>query len=210
MKSGIWCQFFEPGGSDFYIYDQAITGISTGAYVEVQQILAAIQADHIDGKQNRYRHVLVVGDQQLYDRMNVLIRENAEQYNWVIPLPGEFHFMAHCYDTTNKLYWTGLTEWCVKAMDHDMIIKENDDNITKFKQYDRFYTLLTVSVFVLLCQTATLLHMCRQNQGPREAKEVTRSSEVKPKPLPGQHQVVVGGSALHFSCCQCDLSTRHC
>ena len=150
----------------------------------MQQILAAIQADHIDGKQNRYRNVLVVGDQQLYDRMTVLIRENAELYNWAIPLPREFHFMAHCYDATNKLYWTGLTAWCVKAMDHDMIIKENDDNITKFKQYDRFYTLLTVSVFVLLCQTvtldillqpATLLHMCRQNQGQREAKEVTRS-----------------------------------
>ena len=134
----------------------------------------AIQADHVDGGTHSYKVVFLGADQQLYDRMVTLIRENPDEYGWIIPVAGEFHFTAHCVDAVHRLYWNGLVGWVVKKLESEKIVKKNEDNITHYKQYDRFYQLLTVAILTvlsevvpldLLMQPELLLKQCRGNAG---------------------------------------------
>ena len=118
--------------------------------------------------------VYVVGDQQFYDRVVNLIMLHPEKYAWVIPIAGEFHFFAHCIDAAHRLYWSPLVNWVVAKLGWEKIIKEDDDNITQFKQYDRFYQLLTLAIVTvlheaipldLLTRPELLIELCKGNAG---------------------------------------------
>ena len=153
-----------------YFYEEAVVGVSTAAYMDVKEVLDAIQRDHIAGTKHAYKAMFHIGDQQTYHRL----KENPEELKWVINVPGEFHFMAHCIDAMHRLWWSKLGQWAVKVTEHEKIIQEKDDNIVKFKQYDRFYTLLTVAIVTLLHDTLPmhclldphwLLDYCDDNKG---------------------------------------------
>ena len=82
---------YDPHGPHFYIYDDAIIDSSTASYVEAGLILNTIQALHIDGGKNSFNNMFVVGDQQLYDRMCVLVMRHREAEN---NITGPFHWTA--------------------------------------------------------------------------------------------------------------------
>ena len=162
-----------PDGAHMSIYDPAVIGVNTAAYSEVEEVLAAIASQHIDGPSNTYKVMFVVGDQQSYDRMSSLIRENPLFYNWIIPIPGDFHFYAHSIDAFNKLWYNELIGWAA-AQIPDRTIKEVDDNISNHKHYDRFYQMLTLAIVTVLCETFSLpylqdpmelLQHCDSNRG---------------------------------------------
>ena len=86
--TGIWLHFmllhqdgvcildhpdFVPDGATFLIYDPAILDTSTAGYIEVERIINATQTLHIDGAKNNFKVMFLVGDQQTYDRMCVLV-----------------------------------------------------------------------------------------------------------------------------------------
>ena len=110
----------------------------------------------------------------MYDRIVNLKLLHPDRYAWVIPIAGEFHFYAHSVDAVHRLYWGQLVGWVVNVLDFSKIVKENEDNITHFKQYDRFYQLLTAAVVTVLYNTVPmdllmnptqLLAMCKDNPG---------------------------------------------
>lgn len=144
---------YDPKGSHFYIYDPALFDISTAAYVDVIRIMDSIQQLHVDGVKNSFRAVFVVGDQQTYDRMCALIVEQPERFRWCIPMNGDFHFVAHTIAAFHDLYFLPFTKWIVDKLGFDKVIKANDDNITKWKQYDHFYQLITFSIIKLLSES---------------------------------------------------------
>ena len=40
--------------------------------------------------------IFVIGDQQTYDRMVCLLSDCSDgRYDWLIPMPGEFHLLTH-------------------------------------------------------------------------------------------------------------------
>jgi len=61
-----------------YIFDDAIIDSSTASYVEAALILNTIQALHVDGGKNSFSNMFVVGDQQLYDRICVLLMRHGD------------------------------------------------------------------------------------------------------------------------------------
>ena len=94
--------------------------------------------------------MFVVGDQQLYDRVCVLVDRCPEQYSWVIPIAGDFHFTGHVLSCFNELWFLPFTSTLVHALGFEKVIKYKDDNITHFKHYDHFYLLLTVGILTFL------------------------------------------------------------
>lgn len=165
---------YDPGCADFLIYDPAILDTSTAAYVEVERILNTTQTLHIDGLKNAFAVMFLIGDQQTFDRMNVLVKARPQQYNWAIPMNGDFHFVAHCVMCFHDLWYLPLSSWVVTKMGMQKVVKQTDDNIANFKQYDHFYLLLTLSILTLLHSVIdmsklsfpeTLLEMVKDNQG---------------------------------------------
>ena len=144
---------YQPEGPHFYIYDEAIIDASTASYVEGSTILNTIQALHIDGRKNNFKAMFVVGDQQLYDRMCVLVQRHSMQYNWVIPVNGDFHFTGHTVGAFNDLWFLPFSKSIVDALGFEKVIKHKDDNITHFKHYDHFYLLLTLGTVIFLHET---------------------------------------------------------
>jgi hypothetical protein len=161
--------FYDPQGPHFYIYDPALIDVATASYVDVMQILDRIQRLHIDGEKNSFRVMFVVGDQQTYDRMCVLVMDHPERYRWCIPMNGDFHFVAHVVAAFHALYFLPFTS----RIATDRVIKRDDDNVTNFKHYDHFYLLVTAAVVNVLCEVvdhgllalpAILLEQVKQNK----------------------------------------------
>ena len=143
---------YQPKESTFYIYDDAIIDSSTASYHEAETILNTIQALHIDGGKNSFKNMFLVGDQQLYDRVCVLVKRCPEQYSWVVPLAGDFHFTGHVLSCFNELWFLPFTSTIVHALGFEKVIKYKDDNITHFKHYDHFYLLLTAGILKFLSE----------------------------------------------------------
>lgn len=167
---------YEPDGPHFLIYDPAIIGGSTAAYLDCTRILDTIQALHIDGQKKSFKVAFVVGDQQLYDRVCNLVIQNQERYKWVVPLNGDFHFCGHSVGAFHDLWFLPFTSWVVQKLGpgFEKVIKEKDDKITHFKHYDHFNLLLTLSIVILLHETlddallrdhSTLLGLAKENKG---------------------------------------------
>ena len=73
---------YVPGGPHFYIYDPALIDVATASYVDVTRILDEIQLLRVDGKKKSFKVMFVVGDQQTYDRMCVLLIDHPMRFNW--------------------------------------------------------------------------------------------------------------------------------
>ena len=163
-----------PHGPHFLIYDPALIDVATASYIDVMQILDRIQTLHVDGEKNAFKVMFVVGDQQTFDRMCVLLMDHPERYRWCIPMNGDFHFVAHVVAAFHILYFRPFTAWISTHVGFDKVIKEGDDNVTNFKHYDHFYLLVTAAISRLLlevvdpgllCFTSTLLERAKHNAG---------------------------------------------
>jgi hypothetical protein len=165
---------YNPNGPHFLVYDPAIIDVATPSYIDVMIILDRIQALHIDGEKNRFKVMFVVGDQQTYERMCILLMDHPERYRWCIPMNGDFHFVAHVVAAFHILYFRPFTAWIARKLGFDKVIKEGDDNVTNFKHYDHFYLLVTAAITRLLLEIvepallafpSTLLERVKNNAG---------------------------------------------
>ena len=64
-------------------------------------------------------------------------------------MPGEFHFMGHCYFAFNRLWYDDLTGWAVDICGFDKTVKRDTEDMSYFTHFDRFYTLLTLSIMIV-------------------------------------------------------------
>jgi hypothetical protein len=50
----------------------------------------------------------------------------------------------------HDLWFLPFSSWVVGKLNMEKVVKETDDNIANFKQYDHFYLLLTLGIVVFL------------------------------------------------------------
>ena len=140
------------------------------------KVLDQIQTELVDNGP-RLKSVFVVGDQQSYDRMLNLIELYPRRYSWIVPLPGEFHFIGHCYFAFNRLWYDDLTGWAAQKCGFDKTVKRDTEDMSYFSHYDRFYALLTLSIMVVfrgafdantLTNPSVVMRMCSRNKGRYE------------------------------------------
>lgn len=115
------------------------------------QILTTLHETHVQGGAGA-QFVFVVGDQQTYDRMTTLIREQPLRFSWVVPLPGEFHFCAHVAVAFTTMYYGHLLAWAAKQCGCEKVIKSGDHDVTNYDHYDRFLQLVAVAALTVLSE----------------------------------------------------------
>jgi hypothetical protein len=73
--------------------------------------------------------MFLVGDQQLYDRVCVLVNRCPEQYSWVVPtIAGDFHCNGHVLSFFKELWFLPFTSTIERALGFEKVIKYKDDN----------------------------------------------------------------------------------
>jgi len=73
--------------------------------------------------------MFLVGDQQLYDRVCVLVNRCPEQYSWVVPtIAGDFHCNGHVRSFFKELWFLPFTSTIERALGFEKVIKYKDDN----------------------------------------------------------------------------------
>jgi hypothetical protein len=90
----------------------------TGAYVDVDQTLSVIRKYVTETLGMRL--AVVWGDQQSYSRMLHLSIAGGADFQWMIPAPGEFHFLVHALMALHKKesgWWAALVGWVCSPYD---------------------------------------------------------------------------------------------
>jgi hypothetical protein len=87
--------------------------------------------------------MLVVGDQQTYMRMVALKRAQPEEYSWLVPMPGEFHFRVHVDFALNELCWESLHRNLVAHLGFEKTIQEKEGDVERADHHDVFSQLVT-------------------------------------------------------------------
>ena len=62
-------------------------------------------------------YIIVIGDQQTYDRIVRLKCADPPGYKWLVPMCGEMHVMAHDCNSTWKLWWSPMMQDLVEHCD---------------------------------------------------------------------------------------------
>jgi hypothetical protein len=139
-----------PAGASTLIYQPPLYDTGTASYQDVRRILARIHDYHI--KCLGQRIVLVVGDHQTYDRMLKLkINSTSNEYSWLVPLPGEFHFKWHVTLALHRLWWKRLAGWfCATAGMIETINENSMEAADKIKYILDFYSRVCLAIITYL------------------------------------------------------------
>ena len=131
----------------------------TGAYVDVDETLSVIRKYVTETLGMRL--AVVWGDQQSYSRMLHLSIAGGADFQWMIPAPGEFHFLVHALMALHKKesgWWAALVGWACSPYDEQSAppkngggfccgaIDEKWDSVEKYNQYGGFYEGLICAV----------------------------------------------------------------
>ena len=107
-------------------------------------------------------------------KINQLIYENPETYDWAIVNAGDLHFCMNTLDAGNKLEYPTIGGFAAEEMESTKEIKATGDAVLEFKHYDRFYQLVTVAAVKTLSDVVPaeflfhpelLLDHCSANAG---------------------------------------------
>ena len=103
---------------------------------------------------------LVVGDFQTYQLMFWLKKfvRTARKYEWLLPMPCEWHFKVHALMAIHALWRYVLSLEIVNALPGawEKTIKESWTSVEVFDHYDRFYQMLIVSLVECVARASPL------------------------------------------------------
>jgi hypothetical protein len=138
------------------VYESPILDAGTAAAREVAKFLATvsrkfIHLSHIDQLGLKAAEiVMVVGDQQTFERMRTLKLHHPHKYSWLVILPGEFHFCMHCLMALHKLWFAVFGAFAVAHLKCHRSIKKDWTSIEACKYYDHFWQLMVLSLALYL------------------------------------------------------------
>ena len=126
----------------FTIYMDPVLNVGTAAYADVDLVLKVIFNFYFITCVMPAAIVLLVGDQQSYNRMIWQKKLSPKLNDWYVPLPGEFHFVVHVLMAIHRLWFVALSSWANDALGWHKTIKEDWTSVEEWHHYDRFYQLL--------------------------------------------------------------------
>ena len=125
-----------------------VMGVLTGAYADVQKTLTVMNHHLID--KLGLRLVFVHGDQQSFSRMVYLKYSEGKLYDWLVPLPGDWHFVVHALMSIHHPksgWWATLISWFphVAGLCPDSIV-DDWTSVEKYNTYCAFYECVILSI----------------------------------------------------------------
>jgi hypothetical protein len=80
--------------------------VATNSYADVEELLHRVQAQLCT--QDGWRYVILIGDQQTFSRMWDIKMRRRDDCEWLVPFPGEWHFLVHVCEAIYKIWWDQL------------------------------------------------------------------------------------------------------
>ena len=90
-------------------------------------------------------HAFVVGDEQTFQRMIHMKEMEKVNYEWLIPMPGEFHVAAHMLHCEYRLYWNSILSPIVELTGKKHI--KGDHKVEDFNVHEIFYLTVVQAVW---------------------------------------------------------------
>ena len=136
----------------YYEILKPLVYVGTESYQDNRYVLQEID-DHCETGKPGSQAVIVVGDQQTFDRMMHLIKFQPVDYKHIVPFNGEMHFAAHFLHGLWRLYWNKLLHWAVGALKMQATLKE-EWTVKQWNYYDDF-----MMIFVSGCLRWLMHHV---------------------------------------------------
>ena len=125
------------------VYQQPVLNVDTASYADIDTSATHISNQMLAGKEM----IMVVGDQQLFIRLLWCKIYDALKWQWMLPLPGEWHFLVHVLMAIHKLWYAPVVAKLVAdhpwGLEFQKTIKAKWTSVELYVYYDRFYQLLT-------------------------------------------------------------------
>ena len=137
---------YDPPTQQFYTYEKPMMDVSTAAYDDVDPFLNFMYT--LMCSIQSFLIILVVGDGQSYTRMVWLKKFRPHHFKWMVPLPGEFHFVVHVLQAVHILWYNTFIRFFTRAdvCNNEKTIKnETWVNVTEWHHYDFFYQYLILA-----------------------------------------------------------------
>ena len=127
----------------FFIIKFPICDLSTASYEDILLMLYLIKED-MYASNPQLKFIFIVGDEQTYDRMIKIKMRERHEFNWLIPLPGEFHLCGHHLHCAFRLWWPSILQSCQAFLGNDKV--EQDWTMTKFNQHEDFFMVVVCGI----------------------------------------------------------------
>lgn len=119
-------------------YMPPVLDVDTASYDDIYKSLNAIKHAILPYTEM----VLLVGDQQTYERLFHLKSKRNASHRWLVPLPGEWHYVVHALMAIHALWWTPFIESFIEHLSFGKSIKYPWKSVETYVYYDRVYQLI--------------------------------------------------------------------
>ena len=126
-----------------WVVHSPILDTNTASYYDNAKMLEQI----LDDMRTRYpnlTYIFVAGDEQTYDRMIKLKSDDLDGYDWLIPLPGDFHVAGHILMGIFRLYWSSVLSFFLIPLQRDKVTQ--DFLMSKFNRHEEFFLHVVLGV----------------------------------------------------------------
>jgi len=139
-----------PGIPTHFEIMEPLTYVGTESYQDNQEVLEVIDERCLIDKNNQDA-IIVVGDQQTFDRMMHLKRMKPVDYKHIVPFNGEMHFCAHMAHAIWRLNYNKFLMWLVATLKFDKTCKD-DWSVKTWSYYDDFLFIITAGLLQYLTE----------------------------------------------------------
>ena len=143
---------YSPQHEATFYHEKPLLNVGTAAYSDVDTFMSTVWSKHID--KLGYKWAMVVGDQQSYSRMVWSKHHDPQRIIFLIPLPGEFHFVVHLLMAIHILWYEPLSHCIVEVLvdnteaNWHKVIKKDWNNVKEWHHYDQFYTYIICAILL--------------------------------------------------------------
>ena len=143
---------FEVEAQTRLVYMDPLFDCGTGSYTDVTRILEAMRREVVIP--NEMGACVVSGDGQTYKMILNILRNNKAtgMYDWVIPEPGEWHFMVHALMTIHADWWSVLGLFVHNLGYCEKTVIEDWDSVSKFNSYRYFWEVIITATLALVVE----------------------------------------------------------
>ena len=125
---------------DMYI-QEPMENLQTLQYKDIILVIDEFYRKHI--QQTVCNFAFVSGDQQTWIKLMILRQKNQNKYNWIIPIPGEWHWTWHIIKGIFRMFYDSILHPFAKVLGFKSLDKKADN----FHYAEDLLEMVTLSVF---------------------------------------------------------------
>ena len=120
---------------------EPMENLQTLQYKDIILVIDEFYRKHI--QQTVRNFAFVSGDQQTWIKLMILRQKNQNKYNWMIPIPGEWHWTWHIIKGIFRMFYDSILHPFAKVLGFKSLDKKADN----FHYAEDLLEMVTLSVF---------------------------------------------------------------